>query len=563
MVSWQTRSVANHPDPLPASLADAHAMIRAERAARLAAETRAGDLEIAWAALEVARLEATQAHAARYALELEIERLKLQIAKLRRQHFGTSSERSARLDQLLLALEDLEESAAHLDAEAEAKDAAAGPEAPQWTVKELERTKPARRPLPGHLPRRRVVIPGPTACACCGGSLRKLGEVVTETLERIPAKWVVLQTVREKYSCAACETITETPAPFHAIPRGRAGPHLLAEITVGKFGLHLPLTRQSAVFAQEGVDLDVSTLCDWMGAVAVAARPLSALIAEHVMKAERLHADDTPVPVLAKSQTKTGRLWTVVRDDRPFAGADPPAAIYYYSADRKGEHPQSFLKSYSGILQADAYSGFGQLYEPGRVIGAATEAACWAHARRKFFELAELKKGPIAIEAVKRIDALFAIERAINGRPPDERRALRAAHSKPLVDDLESWLRAQRGRLSPKSETAKAIDYMLRRWTSFTLFLEDGRVCLSNNAAERAIRGIAVGRRNWTFAGSDVGGHRAAALYTLVETCKLNEVDPRAWLADVLARLPEHPVQRLAELLPWNWKPLRDQQAAA
>jgi transposase len=298
-------------------------MIRAERAARLAAEARAGDLEIARAALEVARLEATQAQATRYALELEIERLKLQIAKLRRQHFGTSSERGARLDQLMLALEDLEESAAHLDAEAEAKDAAASPEAPQWTVEALKRTKPARRPLPAHLPRRRVILPGPTACACCGGGLRKLGEVVTETLERIPARWVVLQTVREKFSCAACETITETPAPFHAIPRGRAGPHLLAEITVGKFGLHLPLTRQSTVFAQEGVDLDVSTLCDWIGAVAVATQPLSALIAEHVIQAERLHADDTPVPVLAKGKTRTSRLWTVVRDDRPFAGTDP------------------------------------------------------------------------------------------------------------------------------------------------------------------------------------------------------------------------------------------------
>jgi transposase len=538
-------------------------MIRAERAARLAAEARAGDLEIARAALEAARLEATQAHAVRYALELEIERLKLQIAKLRRQHFGTSSERSTRLDQLLLALEDLEESAAHMNAEAEAKDAAAAPNAPRWTVEELRRTKPARRPLPEHLPRRRIVLPGPTACACCGGSLRKLGEVVTETLERIPARWVVLQTVREKFSCAACETITETPAPFHAIPRGRAGPHLLAEITVGKFGLHLPLTRQSAVFAQEGVDLDVSTLCDWIGAVAVATQPLSALIANHVMRAERLYADDTPVPVLAKGKTKTGRFWTVVRDDRPFAGADPPAAVYFYSPDRRGEHPQSFLKSYSGILQADAYSGFGQLYEPGRVTGAASEAACWAHARRKFFELAEVKKGPIAVEAVKRMDALFAIEREINGRPPDERRSVRAAQSKPLVDNLESWLRAQRGRLSPKSETAKAIDYMLRRWVSFARFLDDGRICLSNNAAERAIRGIAVGRRNWTFAGSDVGGHRAAALYTLIETCKLNNVDPRAWLTDVLARLPGHSAKRLAELLPWHWKTLRDEQAAA
>src|SRR3954463_6356228 len=330
-----------------------------------------------------------------------------------------------------------------------------------------------------------------------------------------------------------------------------------------KYGLHLPLHRQSERFAREGVPLEVSTLADWVGAVSVALKPLVEAIEAHVLAGTRIHADYTPVPVLAKGKTRTGRLWTVVRDDRPFGGADPPAAVYFYSVDRKGEHPQSFLKSYSGILQADAYSGFGQLYEPGRVIGAATEAACWAHARRKFFELAELRKGPIAIEAVKRMDALFAIERAINGRPPDERRALRAAQSKPLVDDLETWLRAQRGRLSPKSETAKAIDYMLRRWASFALFLEDGRVCLSNNAAERAIRGIAVGRRNWTFAGSDVGGHRAAALYTLVETCKLNEVDPRAWLADILARLPEHPVKRLEELLPWNWKVLRDQQAAA
>ena len=266
------------------------------------------------------------------------------------------------------------------------------------------------------------------------------------------------------------------------------------------------LTRQSAVFAQEGVDLDVSTLCDWIGAVAVATQPLSALITEHVMKAERLHADDTPVPVLAKGKTKTGRLWTVVRDDRPFAGADPPAALYFYSPDRKGEHPQGFLKSYSGLLQADAYSGFGQLYEPGRVTGAATEVACWAHARRKFFELAELKKGPIAVEAVKRMDALFAIERAINGRPPDERRAIRALQSKPLVDDLESWLQVQRGRLSPKSETAKAIDYMLRRCTSFARFLNDGRICLSNNAAERAIRAVAM-RRSLCPSSSSVCKH--------------------------------------------------------
>jgi transposase len=527
-------------------------MILAERAARVMAEARVEDLAVTKEALEIARLEAARAKATRLLLELEIEQLKSQIAKLRRQKFGTSSERSARLAQLMLALEDMEESAAQMDLKAEARDAASAAGAPKTKVPGLER--PARRALPDHLPRQRVVIPGPTSCACCNGRLRKLGEVVTESLERIPASWFVLQTVREKFSCAVCETIVETPAPFHAIPRGRAGPNLLAEIAFGKFGLHLPLTRQSKVFAKEGVDLDVSTLCDWIGSVAVATQPLSALITEHVMKAERLHADDTTVPVLAKGKTKTGRLWTVVRDDQPFGGSDPPAACYFYSPNRKGEHPQQFLRSYSGILQADAYSGFGQLYEPGRSVGPVTEAACWAHARRNFFELAELKKGPIAIEAVKRIDLLFAIEREINGQSAQQRIRVRTKRARPLVDELESWLRLQRGRLSPKSETAIAIDYMLRRWPSFTLFLGDGKVCLTNNAAERAIRGIAVGRRNWTFAGSDIGGHRAAAIYTLIETCRLNDIDPRAWLADILRRLPEHPHRRLAELLPWNWK---------
>lgn len=538
-------------------------MILVERAARVAAEARIADLDLVQLALEVARLEAAQAQAARLALELEIERLKLQIAKLRRQHFGTSAERSARLEQLVLALEDLEESAAQMDAAAEAKDAASSPDAPKCRVEGLEPLRPARRPLPAHLPRHRVVIPGPTTCPCCEGMLRKLGEVTTETLERIPASWFVLETVREKFTCAACETITETPAPFHAIPRGRAGPNLLAEITVGKFGLHLPLTRQSGVFAREGVDLDVSTLCDWIGRVAIATQPLSDLIAEHVMRADRLHADDTPVPVLAKGKTRTGRLWTVVRDDRPFGGSDPPAAIYFYSPDRKGEHPQGFLKNHAGILQADAYSGFGELYKLGREGSPAIEAACWAHARRKFFELAELKKAPIAREAVARIDALFAIEREITGKSCDERQAARNQRARSLVVDLEAWLRSQRGRLSPKSDTTKAINYMLHRWPSFARFLDDGRICLSNNAAERAIRGIAVGRRNWTFAGSDIGGQRAAAMYSLIETCKLNDIDARAWLADILRRLPDHPQKQLHELLPWNWKAQRDQQAAA
>ena len=270
--------------------------------------------------------------------------------------------------------------------------------------------------------------------------------------------------------------------------------------------------------------------------------------------AERLHVDDTPVPVLARGKTRTGRLWTVVRDDRPFGGPDPPAAAYFYSPDRRGEHAESFLGGFTGILQADAFSGFGRLYELGRKPRPMQEAVCWSHGRRNFFELADLRKAPLAIEAVQRIDAIFAIAREINGLAAKERAAVRSDRSRLLVAGLETWLREQRGKLSSKAELAKAIDYMLKRWPSFTRFLDDGRICISNNAAERALRGIAVGRRNWTFAGSDAGGHRAAAMYTLIETCKLNDVDPRAWLADVLARLPAHPATRVCELLPWSWR---------
>jgi transposase len=337
----------------------------------------------------------------------------------------------------------------------------------------------------------------------------------------------------------------------------------LAEVVFAKYGLHLPLHRQSERFAREGVPIEVSTLADWVGAVSVALQPLVEAIKVHVLAGSRIHADDTPVPVLAKGKTRTGRLWTVVRDDRPFGGTGPPAAAYFYSPDRRGEHAQAFLEGFSGVMQADAFSGFGRLYEPGRPAGAITEAACWAHARRKLFEIAELKKAPIAIEAVRRIDALFAIEREINGMTAEGRRAVRANRSRPLVTALEAWLREHRAKLSAKSEVAKAIDYLLKRWPSFTGFLGDGRICLSNNAAERAIRGIAVGRRNWTFAGSDAGGRRAAALYTLIETAKLNDVDAHAWLADVLTRLPDHPAQRLHELLPWAWKTSQLQQAAA
>lgn len=501
-------------------------MILAERAARLAAESD------------------------RRVLDIEIERLKLEIARLKRERFGQSAERSARIEQLELSLEDLEETAAAVET---ARDITEG--------QAQSRRKPARRPLPEHLPRIRVVEPAPSACPCCGGAFSKLGEDVTETLERIPARWQVIQHVREKFACRSCAAITQPPAPFHPIARGRAGAGLLAEVAFNKFGLHLPLHRQSERFGREGVEIDVSTLADWMGAVSAALKPLVEAIADHARAGPRVHVDDTPVPVLAKGKTKTGRLWTVVRDDRPFGSKDPPAAAYFYSPDRSGEHIEAFLAGFSGIMQADAFSGFNRLYDPARAGGTITEAACWAHGRRKFFELAELKKAPIAIEAVTRIDALFAVERDIAGQSPDERLAARAERSRPLVDDLALWLQQKRTGLSGKADTAKAIDYLLKRWPAFTRFLDDGRVDLSNNAAERALRGIAVGRRNWTFAGSDAGGRRAAALYTLIETAKLNGVDPRAWLADVLARLPGHPAKRIDELMPWTWKAERHADA--
>lgn len=509
-------------------------MLVAERAARLAAEAKA------------------------HSRALEIERLKLAIAKLRHARFGQSAERGALLEQLELQLADLEEDAAQSETAAQSAAQAAGTTIP---VDGFVRRKPARRPLPAHLPRERIVYPVPSACPCCGGDLRKLGEDVTETLEYVPGHWKVIQHVREKLTCRACETITQPPAPFHAIARGRAGPGLLAQVLFAKYALHLPLNRQSATYAREGIDLDVSTLADWVGAAAATLLPLVEAIRAHVFAAERIHADDTTVPVLARNKTRTGRLWTYVRDDRPFGGADPPAAVFSYSRDRGGDHPQRHLAGWAGLMQADAYAGFNRLYEATRMPAPIVEAACWAHARRKFFDLARLQKAPIAVEAVQRIDALFAIEREINGLAPAQRLAVRAERSRPLVAELESWLRQQRAKLSAKNETARAIDYALKRWLALTRFLDNGRLCLSNNAAERALRCVAVGRKNWTFAGSDAGAERAAAIYTLIETAKLNDVDPRAWLADVLGRLPDHAVRHIDDLLPWNW--MADRQAVA
>lgn len=501
----------------------------------------------------------------------EIAGLKLEIAKLRRQLYGTRSERKARLlEQYEFQLEELEATATEDELAAERAAARVS-----TVVKSVTRQTPSRKPFPEHLARERVVVPAPATCPCCGSDkLRKLGETVTETLESIPRQWKVIQTVREKFACRTCEAITQPPAPFHTVPRAWAGPRLLAMILFEKFGQHQPLNRQAERFAREGVPLSLSTLADQVGAAAMVLKPLHDLIEAHVLAAERLHGDDTTVPVLAKGKTDTGRLWAYVRDDRPFGGRAPPAAVFRYSRDRAGEHPQRHLAGYVGILQADAYSGYNGLFEAGRRPAPVLDGLCWSHARRKFFELADIaanaRRGetatpiaPLALEAVTRIDALFEIERAITGLSADRRLAVRTEKSAPLVAELEAWMRTERARLSRHVPVAKAIDYMLKRWAGFTRFLTDGRICLSNNAAERALRGVALGRKAWLFAGSDRGGQRAAFLYGLIVTARLNDIDPQAWLADVLARIADLPKSRLHGLLPWNWKAARDHQQAA
>jgi transposase len=533
-------------DSLPDTLEALKAALTSERAKAL---------EVA-AELAVARAKAS--------LDIAlIAHQKLRIARLERQLYGQRSERSVRLiDQLALVFEELQAEATQDELAAEAAIART------TTVTEFTRRRGERHTFPEHLPRERVVIDPPTTCDCCGGSrLCKLGEDVTRTLESQPRQWKVIETVREKFTCRDCEKITQAPAPFHVVPRGWAGPSLLAMIMFEKFGQHQPLNRQAERYALEGVPIALSTMADAVGSVCSVLDPLWRLIEAHVMAAERLHTDDTTVPVLAAGKTDIARCWIYLRDDRPFGGTGPPAAIFRYSRDRKGEHPQTHLAGYSGILQADAYDGYGKLYESGRTPGPIVEAACWVHARRPFFAMADIEENarrkavgkkeialsPIAIEVVRRIDALFEIERSINGKGANERLAVRRDKSRPLVEELELYLRAQLDRLSRGHDLAKAINYILKRPSAFKLFLEDGRVCLSNNAAERGLRGVALGRRAWLFCGSDRGGQRAAMMYSLIVTAKMNGVDPQAWLADVLARIASHPAHRLDELLPWDW----------
>jgi len=496
---------------LPDDIDELKAALMLERAQRLEADAH----------LAVAQAKASEDAAL-------IAHQKLRIAKLEQQIYGPRSERSARLiDQLALQFEELDASATEDELAAETA------VAKTTTVAGFIRKRPERNTFPDHLPRERVVVDPPTACDCCGGTrLRKLGEDVTQTLEVIPRQWKVVETVREKFTCRDCEKISQAPAPFHVIPRGWAGPSLLAMILYEKFGVHQPLNRQIERYAREGVPISLSTAADAVGASCTALAPLSRLLETYVMAAERLHGDDTTVPVMALGKCDVARCWVYVKDDRPFGGTSPPAAMFYYSRDRKGEHPQAHLANYGGILQADAFGGYTKLYEPERSPGPITEAACWVHAWRPFFAMADLEENarrkavgkkeialsPIAMEVVRRIDALFAIERSIIGQSADHRKAVRQAQSAPLVADLDAYMHEQYAKLSRGHDLAKAMNYMFKRWSSFTRFLDDGRVCLSNNAAERVLRGIALGRKSWLFCGSDRGGQRAAAMYSLIVT---------------------------------------------
>jgi transposase len=467
----------------------------------------------------------------------EIERLKLIIAKLKRMQFGRRSEKlEQEIEQLELRLEELR-----------IKAPAVAPAAEQ--PKDEQTTQPARQGLPEHLPRERVVHEPACTCPDCGSPMRQIGEDVSEVLDYVPAHYKVIRHVRPKLACPACERIVQAPAPSRPIAGSYAGPGLLAHILVAKYCDHLPLYRQSQITAREGVELQRSTMAEWVHACFDLFTPLLEALARYVLGAGKLHADDTPVPVLepGRGKTKTGRLWTYVRDDRPAASTEAPAVWYRYSPDRRGERPQEHLKSFTGILQADAYAGFGHLY--GERI---QEAACWAHARRAFYELHQANQSPVAAEALTRIGALYAIEAEIRGRPPDERMVIRQARAGPLLESLREWLRQTLARVSKKSELAKAVSYILSRWKAFTRYRDDGRIEIDNNAAERSLRAVVLGRKNYLFYGSDAGGDRAAAVYSLIGTAKLNDLDPEAYLRYVLEHIADHPINRIDELLPWN-----------
>ena len=476
-----------------------------------------------------------------------IAQLSDEIARLKRWRFGRSAEKmDDTLLQQQLALGDV--SAVPLSP-APSND-------PDFTAEQSKdlaapRVRRPARLLPDHLPRE-TVLHQPATCDCpdCGAQMRKLGEDVSEMLNYVPGAFTVVRHVRPKLACGRCSKVVQLPAPPRPIERGLPAPGLLAQVIVSKYADHCPLYRQEAIYQRSGVQLDRATLASWIGAASNLLAPLVDGLGRHVRSAAKIHGDDTPVPVLdpGRGRTKTGRLWTYVRDDRPSGSKDPPAVWYQFSPDRKGEHPQRHLKNFKGILQADAYSGYGEIYATGKVL----EASCWAHARRKFYDVHIATKSPLAAEAIRRIGLLYAIEREIRGLQPKVRAAVRKERSAPILDDLRTWLVATLQTVSSKSSLALAIKYTLVRWEAMTRFCGDGRVELDNNTAERSIRAIVLGRRNYLFVGADTGGERAANIYSLIGTCLLNGIEPYAYLRHVLERIADHPINRVEALLPWH-----------
>jgi len=515
-------------------------------AADLQAELARKDIEIAANAAEI------------HAKTLHIEKLKMQLAVLRRARFGRSSEKLDRdIEQLELLIGALEEDAAAEDARAATTEPTAESD-PKSPAKTRERRQPVRRPLPDHLPRETVTHEPACACPGCGGTtFSRIGQDKREVLEYVPSSFKVIEHVRPKLSCRSCETIVQATMPSLPIERGRPGPGLIAHVVVSKFADHTPLHRQAGIYAREGVELDRATLAGWVGQAEFLLAPLADAIGRHVRSGPVLHADDTTVPVLApgNGKTKTGRLWVAVRDERPWGSDVPPAAFYLYSPDRKGIRAEALLGTCLGFLHADGYTGFDRLYRPATPNGEPPliEVACWSHARRKLYDVHHETASPIALEALQRIAALFAIEGAIRGQSPDRRVAVRTEHAAPLLEQLKAFLEASLNRISGKSSLAAAIRYALSRWKALTRYLTDGRLEMSNNAAERAMKPPVLGRKNYLFCGSDAGGKRAACMYTIIETCRMNGVDPQAYLADVLARIADHPIHRIDELLPWRW----------
>lgn len=506
--------------------------------------------------------------------DLLVQALRTRIAKLQKQKFGPSSEKIEReIEQLELALEDLQVALAEAGNTSSDVDETTDAEDPATQAAEPQE-KQRRRPKVSKdtLRERRELDPGDN-CPDCGGDLRVLGEDVSELLDMIAAQLKVIEIVRIKKSCRHCEKIVQQPAPSRPIPRGMAGPSLLAFILVSKFDDHVPLYRLNEIFARMGADIPDTTMVDWCGGAMKTLAPLLEKLETSIMASDVLHADDTPIRVLDRSRrdkglgkgVKKGRIWAYVRDQRPWAGTAPPGAVYQFAPDWKEEHVLTHLGQTSGILQADGYKGYGKLYATDPDGNSQfREAACWAHLRRDFHDIWTATKSEIAREALDRIGALYDIEREITGRPADLRKAVRQENSKPKVEAFRAWAERQLTRIPGKGDLAKAFRYGLSRWRSFTLFLDDGRVAIDNNVAERALRPIGVGRRNWLFAGSDAGGETLARAMTIIETAKMNGLDPQAYLADILDRIHDHMNPRLDELLPWNWTPkavLQDEAA--